>query len=304
MNVLEIDGLNVSFNVGDAELNIIRDLNFSLKQNDSISMIGESGSGKSVIAAAILNGLEKNAIVSGTVRYRGESIYDMSGKRLREVKGKGICLIPQNASQSWDPLMRIGAQMGGFLLKAGYEKKEIPSMIYDELLKCGFDDPAAITSSYPHKLSGGMSQRALIAMCTSVSPDILIADEPTKGLDGQSMSRVLELMASMKDEKTFIMITHDLCAAECCKKTAVLYAGKIVEFGDSKKVLDDPLHPYSVGLRAAHPRNGMTPIRGNGYRNPQDGCPFRERCDLCTAECSSEIPTTEVRGRMVRCIHV
>lgn len=299
--ILEISNLNVSFAIGGGRLDVIRDLNLKLERGRSLSMIGESGSGKSVIASAILASLERNALVSGEVLFNGESIYGMSKRRLEEVRGKGICLISQNASQSFDPLMRIGKQMGEFLLKTGTSPRLVREVISDSLHKCGFSDPDAVVGEYPHRLSGGMIQRVMIAMCTAADPEMLIADEPTKGLDGSSVTSVIDIMADVSRSRSFMMITHDLYVASCCMETLVLYGGVIIERGDSAKVLNEPKHPYTIALKASNPKNGMHPIPGSEARSPAAGCPFRNRCNIAEEECAREISMRHIDGVDVRC---
>ena len=304
MTILDIKDLNVSFNVGDERLNVIRGLNLSLDKGCSVSMVGESGSGKSVIASAILRALERNAILTGDVIYRGQSIYKMPENALRSLRGKHLGMIPQNAFQAWDPLMKVGKQMVDFMEKTGAERGRIPEIVHSSLERCGFDDPEAVMNSYPHRLSGGMSQRAMIAMCIAPRPDLLIADEPTKGVDGASMRKIVDILSDLGEESTRIVITHDLSIARCCEHTAVLYGGVIVEYGPSEDVLNDPLHHYTKGLRMAQPKNGMCPIPGGGKREFGEGCPFMNRCPMATSECARCKELKRMGDRLVRCIHV
>jgi len=306
MNLLDVNGLNISFSIGfNDSLDVIKDLNMTMNRTDTISMIGESGSGKSVIASAILRILESNATVSGNVSFEGEDIYGMTEKRILEIRSKDICLIPQNASQAWDPLTKIGRQMTEFQIKAGILQDDAKELSRDMLSKCGFDDPDTIMGTYPHRLSGGMCQRAMIAMCMSVSPALMIADEPTKGLDVYSRGHVLDLMTEVGKNSALLMISHDLQAAMHCRMTSVLYGGVIVERGPSCDVLNDPLHPYTKGLHAAHPRNGMRPIPGTGLRAFYNrGCIFSDRCSECTDECKDTMDMMIKGDREVRCLRV
>jgi len=306
MSLLDISRLDVSFSIGlDERLDVIKGLDMSMERMDTISMIGESGSGKSVIASAILRILESNAMVSGNVSFEGEDIYGMTEKRLLEMRGKDVCLIPQNASQAWDPLTRIGKQMFEFQIKAGIPQDKVKGLSQDVLCRCGFDDPDAIMRAYPHRLSGGMCQRAMIAMCTSVGPSLVIADEPTKGLDVHSRGHVLKLMTEVGRDSALLMISHDLQAAMHCNRTSVLYGGVIVEHGPSSDVLINPLHPYTKGLNAAHPRNGMRPIPGTGLRAfCNKGCIFYDRCSERTEGCNEPVDLKTVGDSAVRCLHV
>ena len=299
--LLEVKGLNVSFSVGKDRLIAIRDLDLTIGRGDSVSFIGESGSGKSVIASAILASLERNATVTGEVLFNGESIYKMSKSRLNEVRGKGICIISQNASQSFDPLMRIGPQMDELLIKTGTPKERCRDVSTDMLAQCGFDDPESILRTYPHRLSGGMAQRVMIAMCVATDPELLIADEPTKGLDGLSCKAVIDLMTKLGTSRSLLMITHDLYMAGCCKRTAVLYGGVIVEDGPSERVLSNPLHPYTEALKMSCPINGMHPIPNGSLRPPLEGCPFHNRCASADDTCRCQMPPVTMREHMVRC---
>ena len=301
--LLEVRNLNVSFSIGKDKLVAIRDLDLTIDRGDSVSFIGESGSGKSVIASAILASLEKNATVTGEVLFNGESIYDMTKSRLNEVRGKGICIISQNASQSFDPIMRIGPQMEELMVKTGVPKERCKDLSIDMLAQCGFEDPEAILRTYPHRLSGGMAQRVMIAMCVATDPELLIADEPTKGLDGLSCKAVIELMTKLGSSRSLLMITHDLYMAKCCRRTAVLYGGIVVEDGPSAAVISDPHHPYTKALKMSHPVNGMHPIPNGSERPPLVGCPFHNRCSLADDRCRCQMPPMEGEGHSMRCFH-
>ena len=305
MNTIEIKDMNISFNVDMGKIYVIRDLNMTLESGCSVSFVGESGSGKSVIASAITRTLEKNANVSGDVFFQGKSVYGMSEKEIREIRGKEMGLIPQNASQAWDPIMKVGKQMSNFLIKVGKNKEEIPDILFKSLEKCGFDDPHFVLDTYPHRLSGGMSQRAMIAMIISAQPTMLIADEPTKGIDGKSIKKVIEIITDLGKNNTQMVITHDLNIAKCCKETIVLYGGIIIERGNSVDILNDPIHEYTVGLKRAHPKNGMHPIPGgSSSRDFGMGCPFKDRCSMATKECNEPVELKNIGKRMVRCINV
>ena len=301
--LLKIGDLNISFSMGKGRIVAIRDLDLTIDRGDSVSIIGESGSGKSVIASAILASLERNATVTGEVLFNGESVYGMSKKRLNEVRGKGMCIIPQNASQSFDPLMLIGPQMRELMVKTGTPKERCREVSIDVLAQCGFDNPESILGTYPHRLSGGMAQRVMIAMCVATDPELLIADEPTKGLDGLSCKAVIDLMTKIGSERSLLMITHDLYMARCCKRTAVLYGGVMVEDGPSSEVLSDPRHPYTKALKMSCPVNGMHPIPNGSERPPLVGCPFHNRCHMADDVCMCQTPPMTGGGHSVRCHH-
>ena len=302
MTLLSVRNLNVSFVSGENIIRAVNGLDLDIESGRSLAIVGESGSGKSVLASAILGMLEENGTADGEIAFDGEDLLKSERKRMVSLRGRDICLIPQNAWSAWDPIMRVGDQMTEFLRKCGVSKEEAPRMVEEYLGRCGLNP--SVLRSYPHRLSGGMSQRAMIAMCTAVHPRLLIADEPTKGLDGRSRKLVLDVMSTVREGSTLLMITHDLKAARSCEDVAIMYGGRIVELGPSNDVLDRPLHPYTRGLCAAHPNKGMVPIPGGvGERTDGKGCGFRDRCRLTDGPCSGDIPLLGTE-RKVRCCHV
>lgn len=300
MSLLEIRDLNISFYDKNRPILAIKDMNLDLDRQESICIVGESGSGKSVLAESIL-GLHDSAHVSGSIKFKGRDILKMSECDIQNIRGKEVCLIPQNASQSWNPMMRLGKQMEEFLVKCGKDREEAQKSLMATMRGCGLD--TGLTREYPHRLSGGMSQRAMIAMCMAAEPDLLIADEPTKGLDNRCKEEVLNIMSSIREDHSLIMITHDLSASRICERLAVLYGGSIMEMGATNDVLHQPLHPYTKGLIGAHPRNGMVPIPGNGERPKVKGCSYVSRCCHSHDSCSQDIHLHDRDGRHVRCCH-
>lgn len=301
MSLLSIKGLSVSFASGESTIHAVNSLDLDLDSGRSLAIIGESGSGKSVLASAILGTLEENGTASGQVLFDGRNILGSDEAVLMALRGRQICLIPQNAWSAWDPVIRIGDQMTEFMRCCGVPRSEAPNLALEYLKKCGL--APEVLRSYSHRLSGGMSQRAMVAMCASVRPRLLIADEPTKGLDGRSRTLVLDLFEKVIGDAALLMITHDLRAARSCDEVSVLYGGRIVESGPANEVLDRPLHPYTAGLCAAHPRRGMVPIPGGiGRRTEIVGCVFRDRCVLADHECQGDVPMFG-ETRRVRCFH-
>lgn len=301
MSLLSVRGLNVTFVSGEETIHAVNSLDLDLDSGGSLALVGESGSGKSVLASAILGTLEENGMASGQVWFNGRNILGLDEAQMMGLRGREICLVPQNAWSAWDPVMRIGDQMTEFMRCCGVPREEAPDLALEYAQMCGLGPE--VLRSYAHRLSGGMSQRAMIAMCASVRPRLLIADEPTKGLDGRSRGMVLDLLNTVVDEAALLMITHDLRAARSCREVAVLYGGRIVESGPANEVLDIPLHPYTAGLCAAHPRRGMVPIPGGeGHRSGVLGCCFQERCRLADEACRSEVAMSG-GARKVRCCH-
>ena len=299
MTLLSVSDLNVRFRIGKDIFHAVKDFGINVGDNERIAIVGESGSGKSVIASAIFGILERNASYNGTILFDGNDLSSLSHKEFDGLRSKEMVLIPQNVSQAWDPLMRIGPQMTEFIISAGYTKQEAVDRARQFLSKCGFEDPDYIMGSYPHRLSGGMSQRAMIAMCMSVGPRLVIADEPTKGLDEEVCENVLELLLSGEWNTSILMITHDLNTASRCDRMMVMYGGRCVESGVTREILENPMHPYTVGLLESHPSRGLKPIPfGTRAVGPEE-CSFANRCVHACPECTNQCFT--YGNREVRC---
>ncbi|WP_319507842.1 ABC transporter ATP-binding protein [uncultured Methanolobus sp.] len=303
--LLSIRDLTVTFNTINGPFCAIDQLDFDIYENETVAIVGESGCGKSVLGHASMRLLDGIADVKGSVKLNGEELYTMDSDAVRKIRGPGISLIPQSPSSSFNPVMKIGDQIKEMIENAGVAYgKDAKKRSLEYLLKVGFDDPYAIYSSYPHRLSGGMNERALIAMAISVESELVIADEPTKGLDHLSRKNVLNVLHEVVEDASMIMITHDIKAASTCEKVAVMYSGQIVEEGKVEGVLENPVHPYTKALLDAQPSRGMKPIKGKHTLEDHmaQGCRFMNRCDLATESCRNA-PALDVidKHRRVRC---
>ena len=304
--VIEIRDLTVAFNSPNGPIPAIDNIDFELYKGETIAFMGETGCGKSVFGHSCMRLLDDIAQISGQILYRGRNLYEINDQELREIQGGQISLIPQSAATAFDPVMKIGRQITEFIEKTGKAKGAAAvTLAMESLTRAGFrDNPELIYESYPHRLSGGMNERALIAMAVSVNPDIVIADEPTKGLDPQAKEDILKLLKKVTENTSMILITHDFETAEICNKTAIMYSGQIIEFGPTHLVFSDPRHYYTKGLIKAHPANGLQPIAGShiqGNRS-EEGCRFRNRCTHAEEICSQK-PVMKLAGdnRFVRC---
>ena len=301
MSLLEIKGLNVRFRIGDDILHAVKDLDVVVNPSETVSMVGESGSGKSVLVSAVFGILERNSSVDGEILFKGRDLLSTPRREFDLIRRKELVLIPQNVSQAWDPMMRIGDQMREFMTNAGVPEQDVPRISKDYLSQCGFEDPKLITDTYPHRLSGGMSQRAMIAMCMSVEPSLVIADEPTKGIDESAKEGILDLLVSERWSSSLLMITHDIASASRCRRMMVMYGGRCVESGDTAEILKDPLHPYTKGLIGSDPRRGLNPIPFASRDLFPGECSFGNRCILRNDGCDDSLFL--VNGREVRCRH-
>ena len=214
---------------------------------------------------------------------------------MRKIRGKRISLMPQNPALSLNPVLKNGLQLSEVYGQMGIPEKEWGHRSVEMIGRLLLKDPTKILRSYPHQLSGGMKQRLLASIALSYQPELLLADEPTKGLDPEAKQRTIELFREIKKDygRTMILITHDLdLALEICDRIAVLYSGEIVEMDAAAKIIDAPSHPYTKGLVGALPRNGLIPLEGQSPSRIDlpEGCLFNERCKAIKEECTKCMP--------------
>lgn len=308
MQLLEVGNLSISFNqymsgLKQTKLNVISSLDISLKKGEIMAVVGASGSGKSLLAHAILGILPNNSQMTGTIKYKGESL---TPKRQAKLRGKDIALIPQSVN-FLDPLMHVGKQVEAAAKKVDKQSaKVIRRSVFERL---HLDE--SVTKMYPHQLSGGMARRVLLATAIASDAELIIADEPTPGLDPGVIKEALKNFRELADDgHTVMFITHDIeSALTIADKIAVFYAGTTVEIASTKdfKGSGEALrHPYSKALWRALPQNEFIPREGS-QPYPSDlpsGCLYAPRCELATDACLQGQPRMrELREGMVRCIH-
>lgn len=302
--LLEVSDLRVEFNSRQGHVKAVRGLSYSLEEGQAMALVGESGSGKSVSALALLNLLPRKTskITAGSIKFRGQELVGLSEKEMRKLRGGSIAMIFQDPLTSLNPVLTISQQIVEQLEEHGKAKGKQARQRAIELLDLvGIPAPDQRVEQYPHQLSGGMRQRAMIAMALSCEPALLLADEPTTALDVTIQAQILELLAKLQKElkMSLVLITHDLgVVAGFTEKLTVMYAGSAVEQGFTAEVLAAPSHPYTVGLlrsipRLDRPREGaLMPIPGMppDMTKVSAGCPFQPRCESATEKCSSNIP--------------
>lgn len=307
--LLQIRHLNTVFHSRMGDVHPVCDVNLTLQEGEVLGLIGESGCGKSVLGLSILNLLPNNADTDGEVLLSGDNLLTMSRKEMRQILGKRIAYIGQNPAEALNPVLKNGTQLRESVrLTTGRRGRHGQSDSEALLGKMGFIHPELIMRSYPIELSGGMKQRVLASMAMSGRPDILIADEPTKGLDALIRSQVIATFRSFLDETkcAAIIITHDLRFADAlCDRIAVMYAGEMMEIGTKEQVLQKPHHPYVRALIDAQPERGLHPIKGNtcSLIDLPPGCRFCDRCGEAGDNCRRKHPEmieTEL-GHYVRC---
>ncbi len=301
--LLEVEDLRVTFGKGDKAFTAVDGVSFSVAPGQTVGLVGESGCGKSVTSLAIMRLLpDRGNTVSGSVRFEGTELLDISDAQMRDKRGADVAMIFQDPLSSLNPVVSLGVQVSEVLQRHKGMKKDAANSRSEELLgKVGIPDPTRRLTEYPHQLSGGMRQRALIAMALACEPRLLIADEPTTALDVTIQAQILALLKELVEESNtaLIMITHDLgVVAGLCDEVNVLYGGRIVERGLRHDLFKVPRHPYTGGLLASIPRlnerrgSRLTPVPGSVADNiPWDGgCAFAPRCSSEVDACRESSP--------------
>ncbi len=307
-NLLEVSDLRVGFLTEDGMLTAVDGVSFELAAGEVLAIVGESGCGKSVTSQTMM-GLTRspNARIEGSVRYKGEELLDAPDEVLRRIRGEELAMIFQDPISALNPVYKVGHQIVEAIQAHEDIRDDAAKTRATELLgQVGIPDPARRVDEYPHEFSGGMRQRAMIAMALALEPNVLIADEPTTALDVTIQAQILRLLKRLNEERDLavIMVTHDLgVVADIADRVLVMYAGRVVEDGTLDELFYDPQHPYTWGLlgsvsRLDKPRtHRLAQIKGQppSLLSPPDGCHFRPRCPHAFDRCA-EVPELKVRG--------
>jgi oligopeptide transport system ATP-binding protein len=311
-NIIDVKDLKTRFHTPEGIIHAVNGVSFSLKEGDTLAVVGESGCGKSVTMMSLLRliPIPPGEITSGMVNYRGQNLLDLSEDEMQaSIRGKEIAMVFQDPMTSLNPVLSIGRQLTEPLrIHLGMNHEQSKNRAVELLEMVGLPDPGSRLDSFPHQFSGGMRQRVMIAMALACNPSLLIADEPTTALDVTIQAQIVELITKMRDilKMSVIWITHDLgVVAGMADRVIVMYAGFIVEESLVEDLYDNPSHPYTLALLAALPRvdrrreHRLKSIVGappNLLVEPK-GCPFAQRCDFVLDKCRSENPKlTQVNG--------
>lgn len=302
--VLEVRDLHVSFDTYNGEVKAVRGVSFELKKGETLAIVGESGCGKSVTSQTIMRLIPTppGRIKQGEILFNGKDITKLSEREMEKIRGAEIAMIFQDPMTSLNPTMTVGRQITEGLMKHQKMSKEEANKKAVEMLRLvGIPSPESRVNQYPHQFSGGMRQRAMIAIALSCAPKILIADEPTTALDVTIQAQIMELMKELQEKlnTSIILITHDLgVVADVADRVVVMYAGKVVETGTVEEIFYRPRHPYTWGLMASMPRldqkkdQELLPIQGSppNLIAPPKGCPFAARCKHAMKICQERMP--------------
>ncbi|WP_284723813.1 ABC transporter ATP-binding protein [Laceyella tengchongensis] len=302
--ILEVKDLHVSFKTYKGEVKAVRGVDFHLNKGETIAIVGESGCGKSVTSQTIMRLIPNppGVIKQGEIIFEGTDLTKASEKQMEKIRGSEISMIFQDPMTSLNPTLTIGTQiMEGLIKHQKLDKKTAREKAIEMLRLVGIPSPESRLDQYPHQFSGGMRQRAMIAIALACQPKVLIADEPTTALDVTIQAQIIDLMKALQEKTgtSIILITHDLgVVADIADRVVVMYAGKVVESGKLEEIFYQPKHPYTWGLLGSMPRLDLSrdqellPIMGTppNLLDPPKGCPFAARCQHAMSICTQEMP--------------
>lgn len=306
MKILDVENLNLGFNSENGFNQALWNVSFSLHKGEMLALVGESGCGKTISAMSILQLLPKTAkITSGLITYERKNLLNATCKELQQIRGAKIALIPQDPMTSLNPLYTVGDQLLEVIkIHQHLKGKDAWNKAVEAFEAVQIPCPEERLKAYPHEYSGGMKQRAIIAMALACNAEILIADEPTTALDVTIQAQIMNLLHKIKNERNtaILLITHDLALVrEHAEKVAVMYAGRIVESAPAKEFFEHPNHPYSLALLNSIPANrdkSLETISGQPPSIQQiiEGCKFHPRCKHCMEICTNEVPPEYIVG--------
>lgn len=324
-NILEIEDLTVEFPTRRGAIRAVNHVSMTLSEGERLGLVGESGSGKSMTLLTILRLTpHPGRITSGIIRYLGNDLLSLAPKQMRQLRGKDLAMIFQDPMTTLNPVFKVGDQISeslqvhniygsaGSIFGGRKQRRAERTRVMELMAEVGIPSPEERYEAYPHEFSGGMQQRAVIAIALACNPRVLLADEPSTALDVTVQAQIIALMEHISQTRSTatILVTHDLSlAAEFCSRIAVMYAGTIVEQGPVTAVINTPGHPYTIGLlnslpRLRHGKRPLTPIPGEvDLADLPPGCPFSPRCASAIERCRNHIPDRVLLspGHVARC---
>ena len=300
--ILNLKNLSVSY----GDINILKDIDLSLKKGEILGIVGESGSGKSTLIKSIMGILDENASIDGEINFEGKDLASLSLKDYRKIKGKEISMIFQNPTEYFNPTRKISKQFIETIRNHNdISKQEIQKKSINTFKFLGLQDGKKIWNSYPFELSGGMNQRVAIALSIMLEPKILLADEPTSALDVTVQAQVVKELLKLRQKlnTSIILVTHNIgVASYMSDNIGVMYGGRIIEYGESEELINNPKHPYTKMLINSVPViNGNIPngIEGSlpNFQDIKEGCVFLDRCKYASRECKIKVPSAKYWGK-------
>ena len=313
MSLLHIRDLNISFKSANKPIKVVSSLDLSIEESQVFGLVGESGCGKSLTALSVMGILPHNAFAVGGIFFKGKDLLKLDNESMRRLRGKELSMIFQEPMTSLNPVLTIGYQVAEVLTThLGISQKDAVMQTIELLKAVKIPSPEIRIKEYPHQMSGGMRQRVMIAMAIACNPSLLIADEPTTALDVTIQAQILDLLRVLREQKNMaiLLITHDIgVIAENADMAAIMYAGRVMEISRVSNLLDDPKHPYTIGLLESLPKTKgipLKPIPGSVPRPDKlpAGCKFSDRCSHMIPDCRKEEPVLReiLSGHFARCI--
>ncbi|OEU47783.1 MAG: dipeptide ABC transporter ATP-binding protein DppD [Desulfuromonadales bacterium C00003096] len=308
MSLLSITHLKTWFPSRDGIVKAVNAVTLEIKENERFGLIGETGSGKTILGMTIMRLLQPDTRIKGEIVYKGHDLLKLSEEEMRKIRGKEIAMILQNPATSLNPVLKVGDQIAEAIrLHQGLDKRAAKEKVVEMLEAVKILSPEKRVNEYPHEFSGGMKERVMIAMALACDPSLIIADEPTTGLDVTIKMQIVRLMKEVTKQRAMLFITHDLdAAAEICDNIAVMYAGELVEYAKTEEIFKNPIHPYTQGFLNSLPNRGLKAIRGMSPSliGLPTGCRFHPRCDHAEERCKINHPElVEIEtGHFVRCL--
>jgi oligopeptide/dipeptide ABC transporter ATP-binding protein len=313
VSLLEIRDLTISFKSSNNSLAVVSGLHFEINESEVFGLVGESGCGKSLTALSIMGILPHNAYAEGEIYFQQKNLLTLDNNSMRKLRGKKLSMIFQEPMTSLNPVLTIGYQVAEVLIThQGISKREAMAETVNLLKAVKIPSPEIRMREYPHQMSGGMRQRVMIAMAIACNPFLLIADEPTTALDVTIQAQILDLLQDLRQKRnmSILLITHDIgVIAESADRAAVMYAGRIVEISRVSDILENPKHPYTIGLLDSLPKAKGIPLKPiPGFVPRPDrlppGCKFSDRCGFVIPRCKQEEPVLReiLPGHFARCI--
>jgi len=307
MSLLRIIDLKTYFPTQDGVVKAVDTVDLKIEKEERLGLIGETGCGKTVLGFSIMRLLQPSTKIEGRILYKGKDLLTLDEEEMRGIRGTEIAMIFQNPTTYLNPVLKVGYQIAEPIqIHQKLDKRAVKERAVEMLKAVQIPLPFKRVSEYPHQFSGGMKERAMIAMGLACKPPLIIADEPTKGLDITIKMQIIKLMKEVTKRSSMLFITHDLgAAAEICDNIAVMYAGELVEYAKTEDIFKNPMHPYTRGFLNSLPDRGLKPIRGMSPSliDLPSGCRFHPRCDHIEEICKNWHPgMTEIeKGHFVRC---
>ena len=294
MSLLQITNLKTWIPTRDGIVKAVNTVNLKIEDEEKLGLIGETGCGKSILGISTVRLLQPSTKIEGEIVYKGKDLLKLSEEEMRKIRGKEIAVILQNPTTSLNPVLKVGDQIAEAIrLHQGLDKRAAREKAIEMLEAVKIPSPEKRANEYPHEFSGGMKERAMIAMGLACDPALIIADEPTKGLDITIKKQIVKLMKEVTKQRAMLFITHDLgAAAKICDTIAVMYAGELVEYAETDALFKEPMHPYTQGFLNSLPNMGLKPIRGTSPSliDLPSGCRFHPRCDFAEERCKNRHP--------------